>query len=309
MREHGTRFVSLSLGVAHSVPQMLQSASELPRISLKVDPFTRFLGGDWLSHRNWRAMDPTNDVVVPDAQEMHSESGESGESSTGESGESLESSESESYPQDRQSGESSESENYPPMFKLLVQETYWAIAPDGVTMEDMFIAWSAVKARKELRSSAAGGTPAAVEEDETTKRQKSLASLYDLYMSHMKFGVKLSFDKVRDWPVERQTYEFSKRIREAPMMSSRFTRGRDPEPFVPPAEENSHAVTVIFDYLDKKMKDERRGKVTKDDWKFLRSMDHFNARDMAYEPMTWTYLYGLWAHSMNATDDAADCTA
>jgi hypothetical protein len=240
----------------------------------------------------------TNDAPPDAQQEVHSEG--TGETAGETTGESLES---ESHPQaERPSGESSESVNYPPMFKLLVQETYWAIAPDEITMEDMFIAWSAVKARRELR--AAGGT---FVEDETTKRQKSLASLYDLYMSHMMFGVKLSFDKVRDWPVERQTYEFSKRIREAPVMSSRFPRGRDPEPFIPPAEENSHAVEVVFIYLNKKMKDERRGKVTKDDWKFLRSMDHFNARDMQYEPMTWTYLYGLWAHSMNVQDDP-ECT-
>lgn len=204
--------------------------------------------------------------------------------------------------QTRPSGESSQSENYGPMFKLLVKETYWALAPEGVTMEDMFQAWSAVKSRKELRATGRrlGGNA-------TNKRESSLASLYDLYMAHMKFGVKLSFDKVRDWPVERQTYEFSKRIREAPMISSRFIRGRDPEPFIPPSEENNHAITVIYDYLNKKMKDERRGKVTKDDWQFLRSMDHFNAREMHYEPMTWTYLYGLWAHAMNVTEDA-DCT-
>lgn len=188
-------------------------------------------------------------------------------------------------------------ENFEPMFDLLIKATFWSIAPKGVTMEEMFQAWSAVKLKEKL--GATGGTLA---DDTTNMHESARASMYELFISHLKYALKLDFDKVCDWPVERQISETSKRIREAPMVTSRFTRGRDPVPFIPPCEENNHAITVIFDYLNKKMKDERRGEMTDDDWQFLRSLDHFDPREMQYNPMTWAYLYGLWAHSMNVTE-------
>lgn len=176
--------------------------------------------------------------------------------------------------------------NLEPMLELIIKATFWAIAPKGVTMDEFFQAWS----------EESGATRGA-----THGKEAAWVSMYDLFIAHMECALKLEFGKVREWPVERQVSETSKRIHEAPLITRRFPRGRDPEPFVPPCEENSHAVTVVFDYLNKKMQDERRGEMTAQDWQFLRSLDNFEPREMEYNPMTWAYLYGLWAHSMNVT--------
>lgn len=206
---------------------------------------------------------------------------------------------------DYDSGESSEGEDLGPMFKMMITQTAQAIAPDGVTMDEMYEAWTAVKSRKELTAAAAGGTVVIESEDDDAHlRESALASMYELFITHVKLKLRMDFAKVRNWPVEHQLSESTKLVREAPTIASRFTRGTDPVPFVPPYEENNHAVTVIYDYLMNKMKDERQGKVTKDDWNFLRSMDTFNPGEMEYNPMTWAHLYGIWAHAMNVTEEA-----